>query len=154
MHRSFGSLKTMHMIHVFLLISSTFSNVTVGTMYQIENSSYIHCTINQTCNAKWSPYNKLWWHEIFWVWGPLYTRSQGQCPTQNQAYLLVQKLKSSPKGFTLGVKAEIDQNIFNLPQVTNKCWILWLCIGPKAWKRISSNLRSQFANLGGQCSSI
>jgi hypothetical protein len=31
------------------------------------------------------------------------------------------KVEISPKDFTLGVKAEIDQNIFNLPQVTNKC---------------------------------
>jgi len=28
----------------------------------------------------------------------------------NQAFLLVQKLKSAPKGFTLGVKAEIEKN--------------------------------------------
>jgi hypothetical protein len=27
----------------------------------------------------------------------------------NQAFLLVQKLKSAPKGFTLGVKAEIEE---------------------------------------------
>jgi hypothetical protein len=31
------------------------------------------------------------------------------------------KVEISPKGFTLGVKAEIDPNIFNLPQVSNKC---------------------------------
>jgi hypothetical protein len=40
----------------------------------------------------------------------------------NQAFLLVQKLKSTPQGlYTLGVKAEIEKNLFNLPQVTNKC---------------------------------
>jgi hypothetical protein len=33
-------------------------------------------------------------------------------------------------------------------QVTNKCWTLWLCIGPKAGKRIPSNLGSQFVTLG------
>jgi hypothetical protein len=27
----------------------------------------------------------------------------------------------SPKGFALGVKAETQKNIFNLPQVTSKC---------------------------------
>jgi hypothetical protein len=31
------------------------------------------------------------------------------------------KIEISPKGFTLGLKAEIEENIFNLPQVTNKC---------------------------------
>ncbi len=36
-----------------------------------------------------------------------------------------------PKGFTLGVKAETQKNIFNLPQVTSKCWTLWPCIDPK-----------------------
>jgi hypothetical protein len=35
----------------------------------------------------------------------------------NQVFLLMQKLKSAPKGFTLGVKAEIEKNLFNLPQV-------------------------------------
>jgi hypothetical protein len=49
----------------------------------------------------------------------------------------VQKLKSAPKGFTLrGVKAEIEKNIFNLPQATNKCQTLWPYIGPKAEKRL------------------
>ncbi len=52
----------------------------------------------------------------------------------NQAFLLVQKLKSAPKGFTLRVKVENRKNLFNLPQVTNKCWTLWLYIGPKAKK--------------------
>jgi hypothetical protein len=32
----------------------------------------------------------------------------------NPAYLLVQKLKSAPKGFTLGVKAEIDNKNFSI----------------------------------------
>jgi hypothetical protein len=30
------------------------------------------------------------------------------------------KVEISPKGLTLGVKAETQKNIFNLPQVTNK----------------------------------
>ncbi len=38
----------------------------------------------------------------------------------NQAFLLVQKLKSAPRAL-LGVKAEIQKIIFNLPQVTNEC---------------------------------
>jgi hypothetical protein len=31
------------------------------------------------------------------------------------------KVEISPKGFTLGVKAEIEKKLFNLHQVTNKC---------------------------------
>jgi hypothetical protein len=68
----------------------------------------------------------------------------------NQAFLLVQKLKSAPKGVTLGVKAEIEKNLFNLPQVTNKCRTLWPCIGPRLKKRIPWNLGNQFANLGAK----
>jgi hypothetical protein len=45
------------------------------------------------------------------------------------------KVEISPKGFTLGVKAEVDPNIFNLPQVTNKCRTFWLCIGPQGLKK-------------------
>jgi hypothetical protein len=31
------------------------------------------------------------------------------------------KVEISPKGFTLGVKSEIEKIFFNLPQVINKC---------------------------------
>ncbi len=58
------------------------------------------------------------------------------------------KVEIGHKGFTLGVKAEIEKKKFNLPQVTNKCWTLWPCIGPKAEQRIPWNLGSQFAALG------
>jgi len=41
----------------------------------------------------------------------------------NHAFVLVQKLKSalSAKLCTLGVKAKKEMDLFNLPQVTNKC---------------------------------
>jgi hypothetical protein len=35
----------------------------------------------------------------------------------NQAFLLVEKLKFALRGFTLGVEAEIENIIFNLPQL-------------------------------------
>jgi hypothetical protein len=35
----------------------------------------------------------------------------------NPAFLLVQKLKSAPKGFTLGVKAEIEKNFSICPKL-------------------------------------
>jgi len=45
------------------------------------------------------------------------------------------KVEISPKGFTLWFnKAEIEKNLFNMSQVTNKCWTLWPCIKPKAKK--------------------
>jgi hypothetical protein len=37
------------------------------------------------------------------------------------AFLLVQKLKSAPGALLLGVKAEREKELLNLPQVTNKC---------------------------------
>jgi hypothetical protein len=49
------------------------------------------------------------------ILGQLYTRSQGQCSTQIQAFLLGQKLKLAPNGFTLRVKAKIEKKNFNLP---------------------------------------
>jgi hypothetical protein len=59
---------------------------------------------------------------VWYTWLTLTLGSQGQCSNSNQAFLLVQKLEISPKGFTLGVKAEIEKkSVFNLPQVTNKC---------------------------------
>jgi hypothetical protein len=43
------------------------------------------------------------------------------------------KVEVSTKGFTQGVKAEIEKIFFNLlAHVTNKCSTLWPCIGPKA----------------------
>jgi hypothetical protein len=35
----------------------------------------------------------------------------------NPAFLLVQKLKSAPKGFTLGVKTEIEKNFSICPKL-------------------------------------
>jgi hypothetical protein len=61
----------------------------------------------------------------------------------NPAFLLVQKLKSAPKDFTLGVKAEIV-----CPKLLINADHYGLCICPKAEKRILSNLRGQFATLG------
>jgi hypothetical protein len=64
----------------------------------------------------------------------------------NQAFLLEQKVEMSTKGVYTRSQGWNRKNIFNLPQVTNKCWTLWPPIGWK--KRIPSNLGSQFATLG------
>jgi hypothetical protein len=47
----------------------------------------------------------------------------------NKAFLLVQNLKSAPKGFTLGVKSVIYIYIFS---ICPKLLTLWLCISPQA----------------------
>jgi hypothetical protein len=41
--------------------------------------------------------------------GPLYKTSQGQCSTQIKHSYWFKELKISLKGFTLGVKAEIEK---------------------------------------------
>jgi hypothetical protein len=72
----------------------------------------------------------------------------------NQAFLLVQKLKSAPKGLflTLGVKAEIEKKSFQSApsKLVINAEFLWPCIGPQAEKkeRLPTNLGSQFATLG------
>jgi hypothetical protein len=62
----------------------------------------------------------------------------------NAAFLLVQKLKSHPPPptcFTLGVKAELEKIFSICPKLLiNVELYLWPCIGPKAGKRIPSNL--------------
>ncbi len=107
------------------------------------------------CTMHWNPLMTVVDEPHNWVTkAHFYTRSQGQCSTQIKHSLLVQKLKSAPKGFTLRVKAEIEKNLFNLPQVTNNCRALWPCIGPKAEKRIPSKFGKPICNSWGQCSSI
>ncbi len=67
----------------------------------------------------------------------------------NQAFLLVQKMKSSPKGFTLGVKAEIEKQIFSIcPKLQINAELYGLVLAPRLKKRIPSTLGSQFATLG------
>jgi hypothetical protein len=64
-------------------------------------------------------------------------------------------LKSAPKGFTLGVKAEIEKKIFSIcPKLQINAELDGLVLAPRLKKRIPSTLGSQFATLGGQCSSI
>jgi hypothetical protein len=72
----------------------------------------------------------------------------------NQAFLLAQKLKSAPKGFTLGVKAEIKKLFSICPKFLINARTLWPFIGHKAGKRIPLNLGSQFATLGANVSSF
>jgi len=54
----------------------------------------------------------------------------------NQAFLFVQKLKSAPKDFTPGVKAEIEKKNSICPKLLINGELLWPCIGIKAENRI------------------
>jgi hypothetical protein len=66
----------------------------------------------------------------------------------NQAFLLVQKLKSAPRAFTLGAKAEIEKIFSICPKLLINAKLYGLFIGPKAKKSIPWNLGSQVATLG------
>jgi hypothetical protein len=71
----------------------------------------------------------------------------------NQAFLLVQKLKKiGPKGFTLGVKAEIEKNkIFSIyPKLLINAEILWPCISPQGWKKKGGPKRAHVASCNSQ----
>jgi hypothetical protein len=83
------------------------------------------------------------------TYAPLYTRSQGQWSTEIEHSYWCKSWNQLPKGFTLGVKAEIEKKLFNLPPTTNiNAKLYGLVLAPKAEKRIPSNLRGQFATLG------
>jgi len=63
------------------------------------------------------------------------------------------KVEISPKGLALGVKAETQKNIFNLLQVTKKCWTLWPCIGPKGEKTSTIKFGKPICNRWGRTKS-
>jgi hypothetical protein len=48
----------------------------------------------------------------------------------NQAFLLVQKLKISPKGITLGVKAEIEKIFSICPKLLTNAELYGLVLAP------------------------
>ncbi len=58
------------------------------------------------------------------------------------------KVSNQPQGLYTRRQGWNRKILFNLRQVTSKCWTLWPCIGPEAEKRIPSHLGSQFATLG------
>jgi hypothetical protein len=52
----------------------------------------------------------------------------------NQAFLLVQRLKSFPKGFTLGVEAEIEKNFSICPKLVINVEFYGLVLAPRVKK--------------------
>ncbi len=66
----------------------------------------------------------------------------------NPAFLLVQKLNSAPKGFTIGVKADIEKKISICPKLVINAEHYGLVLAPMEKKRRASNLGGQFATLG------
>ncbi len=71
----------------------------------------------------------------------------------NPAFLSVE---ISTQGlYTRSQGSNRKKTLFNLPQVTNKCWTFdGLVLAPKAEKRIQSNLEGQFATLGANVSAF
>jgi hypothetical protein len=67
----------------------------------------------------------------------------------NPAFLLVQKLKSAPKGFTLGVKAEIEKKISICPKLLVNAELSGLCIGPEAEKMDTTKFGRPICNSWG-----
>jgi hypothetical protein len=66
--------------------------------------------------------------------GPLYAMESRPMFNSNQAFLLVQKLKLAPKGFTLGVKAKIE-NIFSMcPKLLINAELYSLVLDPSPTK--------------------
>jgi hypothetical protein len=58
------------------------------------------------------------------------------------------KVEISPKGFTLGVKADIEKNFSICPKLLINAELCGLVLAPRLKKRIPSNLGGQFATLG------
>jgi hypothetical protein len=65
----------------------------------------------------------------------------------NPAFLLVEKLKSTPSALDWMSRLEKKKTFRSTPSTTN-CWTWWLCIQPKVEKRILSCLGGQFATPG------
>ncbi len=81
------------------------------------------------------------WDFSSWYWGPLCIRSQGQSSAQIKSNIPFGAFTEiSPKGFTLGVKAEND---FNLT-------LYGPGLAPRL-KKYTSQLERPICNPGGQC---
>jgi len=57
------------------------------------------------------------------------------------------KVEMSPKGFTLGVKAELEKIFSICPNLLINVELYDLVLAPRLKKRISTNLGSQFATI-------
>ncbi len=71
-----------------------------------------------------------------------------------QAFLLVQKLKSVPTGFTLGVEAELEKVFSICPKLLINAELYGLVLAPRLKKEVSLNLGGQFATLGANVSAF
>jgi len=61
--------------------------------------------------------------------------------------LIDAKVEMSPKGFTLGVKAELEKIFSICPNLLINAELYDLVLAPRLKKRIPTNLGSQFATL-------
>jgi hypothetical protein len=58
----------------------------------------------------------LVFEQVITSFRPMLHQESGLMFNPNQAFLVMQKLKSAPTGFTLGVKAELKRNPFQSAQ--------------------------------------
>jgi hypothetical protein len=73
----------------------------------------------------------------------------------NPTFLLVQKLKSAQKAFTLGVKAEIEKKTFSIcPKLLINAELYGLVLAPSLKKKDTIIFGRPICNPWGQCSSI
>jgi hypothetical protein len=72
----------------------------------------------------------------------------------NPTFLLVQKLKSAQKAFTLGVKAEIEKNFSICPKLLINAELYGLVLAPRLKKKDTIKFGRPICNSWGQCSSI
>jgi hypothetical protein len=87
------------------------------------------------------------------IWPTLHKESRPRF-NSNQVFLLEQELKSAPKGFTLGVKAEIEKIFSICPKLLINAKLYGLVLAPRLKRRIPTNLGSQFATLGANVPAI
>ncbi len=66
----------------------------------------------------------------------------------NPAFRLCAKVEIGPKGFTLGVKAEIEKKPFNLPQVLMNADFMAM-YWPQGWKKDTIKFGRPICNLWG-----
>ncbi len=83
----------------------------------------------------WGTMEKLFYHchpniETINLCTTLHKKSRPRF-NSNQTFLLVQKLKSAHGIYTRN-QGWTRKNLFNLPQVINKCWTLWPWVSPKS----------------------
>jgi hypothetical protein len=72
----------------------------------------------------------------------------------NQAFLLMQKLKSAPTGFTLGVKAELKKSFSSCPKLLINVELYDLVLTPRLENRYHQTWEANLQPLGTNVSAF